>query len=155
MRERDQKEVLGWPCPVWVGHTARALVRFWNLLGAGEWPLGLPGQARPYIRGSRRLTVRFSTLRGLQTGCRLAVEQGLHRTLQIVQDRPTLLRASGQHGPDPLAPTLPSGAARALCDVPVNHHEADRLLGQVVGRFHAGCGHEPEIAIAILLQPPG
>src|SRR5205807_4321798 len=56
---------------------------------------------------------------------------------------------------DLLTPPLTPFTARPLRDVPVDHHEADRLLRQVVRRLHTRRRHEREVTLAVRLQPPG
>ena len=80
---------------------------------------------------------------------------GLDRSIEKVEDRAALLHAGGNHRPDPLAPALAGFATRALGDAPVDHHEADRLFGQVVGRLDAGCGDESEVGLAVSAKPVG
>ncbi len=62
-------------------------------------------------------------------------------------------RRAGDHRPDSLAPLPALFAARPLRDVPVDHHEADRLLGQVVRRFYPRRGDEREIGVSVLAKP--
>jgi hypothetical protein len=107
----------------------------------------LPGRDRPYVHGPRWLARLLSRLRRQQAGRWLAVEVRMHRLLQVAPRRPPLLGARRQHAPDPLAPALPRRAARPLRDVPVDHHEANRLLGQVVGRFDLRRRDEAEVAL--------
>src|SRR5262249_18040660 len=73
-----------------------------------------------------------------------AREASPHRRLQIPQHALALLRARRDHAPDPLAPAVARRAARPLRDVPVDHHEADRLLRQVVRRLHPRRRYERE-----------
>ena len=47
----------------------------------------------------------------------------------------------------------PLFAPGPLRDQSVDHHEADRLLRQVVRRLHSRRRHEPEITLAMLLEP--
>ena len=66
-----------------------------------------------------------------------------------LKNRTALLGASGDGRPDPLEPAPPGFAPRALGYVPVDDHEANRLLGQVVGRLDAGCRDKPDVARAV------
>ncbi len=61
--------------------------------------------------------------------------------------------AAGDHRPDSLAPLPALFAPRPLRDMPVDHHEADRLLGQVVRRFYPRRGDEREIGVSVLAKP--
>src|SRR3954447_15896162 len=75
------------------------------------------------------------------------------RRFQVLKHRSPLLRARRDHGPDPFAPAVALLTPCPLCDEPVNHHEPDRLLRQVVGRLHSRDRDEPEIALPVLLEP--
>jgi len=81
------------------------------------------------------------------------MEVGLDRRRQILEHTPPLLGTGRDHRPDPLAPTVARRAARPLRYEPIYHHEADRLLRQVVRRPQPRRCYEPEIALPILLQP--
>ena len=81
------------------------------------------------------------------------MEVGLDRRRQILEHTPPLLRTGRDHRPDPLAPAVARRAACPLRYVPINHHEADGLLRQVVRRPQPRRRYEPEIALPILLQP--
>ncbi len=59
---------------------------------------------------------------------------------------------AGDHRPDSLAPLPALFAPRPLRDMPVDHHEADRLLGQVVRRFYPRRGDEREIGVSVLAR---
>ena len=61
--------------------------------------------------------------------------------------------AGGDHRPDSLAPPAAFFAPRPLRDVPVNHHEANRLLGQVVRWVDARCRDEAEVRFPIFTEP--
>src|ERR1041384_3017826 len=76
---------------------------------------------------------------------RLALEVPLHRFTQVVEHAASLLGTRRHYRPDPLAPALPRRAARPLRYQAVDHHEADRLLRQVVRRLHSRRGHEREV----------
>ena len=73
--------------------------------------------------------------------------------LQILEHRSSLLTAGRYHRPDPLAPAVAPLAPRPLRDQAVDHHEPDRLLRQVVRRFHPGGRDEPEIALPMHGEP--
>jgi len=77
------------------------------------------------------------------------------RFQQEREDRAALLRARGDGHPDVLASSAAGFTVRALGDAAVDHHEADRLLGQVVGRLDAGGGDELEVGFAVFLEPHG
>jgi len=70
-------------------------------------------------------------------------------------DRSALLAAGRDQGPDALAPLLAAPAAGGLGDAPVDHHEADRLLGEVVGRLDAGRGDKAEIRLTVVAKTLG
>src|SRR5262249_23479606 len=82
----------------------------------------------------------------------LPMEPRRHRRLQILKHRPPLLTARRDHRPDPLAPLIPALGSRPLRDPAVDHHEPDRLLRQVVRRFHPGGREEPEITLPMHRQ---
>src|SRR4051794_12095920 len=63
-----------------------------------------------------------------------------------LENRTALLGASGDRRPDPLEPAPSCFAPRALGDVSVDDHEANRSLGQVVGRLDAGSRDKPDVA---------
>ncbi len=75
------------------------------------------------------------------------------RRLQVREHRSTLLPTRRDHRPDPLAPAIPRLAPRPLRDQPVDHHEPDRLLRQVVRRLHSRSRDEPEITRPVRLEP--
>ncbi len=77
------------------------------------------------------------------------------RFQQELEHRSALLRARGDGGPDPLAPAAPGFATRALRNPTINHHEANRLLRQIVRRLDARRGDEPKVGIAVLVEPFG
>ena len=77
----------------------------------------------------------------------------LNRVQQELKDRATLLGAGGDHRPDPLAPAAAFLAPRPLGDLPVDHHEANRLFGQVVRRLDARRGDEAEVRFPVLAEP--
>ena len=88
----------------------------------------------------------------------MAGEKGMYGTLDKIEDGSALLGAGGDGGPDAFAPALAGWAARALGDPPIDHHETDCLLGQVVGRFDAGGaggGDEAEVGVAVLAETVG
>ncbi len=84
---------------------------------------------------------------------RLALPGGLHRRLQKPPHRTARLRAGRQHRPDPLTPPLPRLTSRALRDMAVDHHQADRLLRHVVRRLNPWSGREPEITLPMTRRP--
>src|SRR5712692_8629465 len=57
--------------------------------------------------------------------------------------------------PDAFKPTLARGAARALRHLAIDHHETNRLLGQVVGWLDAGGRDETQVTFAVLLESFG
>ena len=69
--------------------------------------------------------------------------------------RASLQCAGGDHGPEPFVGPAAVGATRALGDVAVDDDEADRLLGDVVGRVHAGGSDECEIRLGMLAEALG
>src|SRR5262249_51091901 len=87
-----------------------------------------------------------------QRGRLLPIEPRRHRRLQIREHRPSLLTARRHHRPDPLAPPVAALHPRPLRDPPVDHHEPDRPLCQVVRRLDAGLREEPETAVPV--APP-
>ncbi len=89
----------------------------------------------------------ISTLTRQQRRRLVPMEPRRHRRLQILQHRPSLLTARRDHRPDPLAPLIAALAPRPLRDPPVDHHEPDRRLRQVVRRFHPGGREQPEITL--------
>src|SRR4051794_33979624 len=66
-----------------------------------------------------------------------------------LKDRTALLGASGDRRPDPLQPAASGFASRALGYVSVDDHEANRLLGQIVGRLDAGGRDESDVACTV------
>ena len=91
--------------------------------------------------------------RGSSDGASSPCEPRRHRRLQIREHRSSLLTARRDHRPDPLAPAVAALAPRPLRDQPVDHHEPDRLLRQVVRRLHPRRRDEPEVALPVRLQP--
>src|SRR5215831_17863909 len=113
---------------------------------------GFPVLAEPctfqaYWNCCRRLPVL-----GHQRGHRRVTEPSDNRRFQVIKDRATLLETTGDHRPDPLAPAPPRLTARALRHVPVQDHEPDRLLRQVVRRLHARRRHELEVRLPVLRE---
>src|SRR5436190_17864762 len=82
----------------------------------------------------------------------LARELRMHGGAQEVPYRTALLHTTGDHRPDPFAPALPRRAARSLRDMPVDHHETDGLLRQVVGRLDPRRRHEAKVRLAMLAK---
>ena len=75
-----------------------------------------------------------------------------NRRFQVIKYRSPLLRASRDHCPDPFAPAVPRVTPRPLRNQPIDHHEPDRLLRQVVRRLHSRGRDEPEITFPVLLE---
>ena len=69
--------------------------------------------------------------------------------------RQILQRAGRDYRPDALAPTVPALTPRPLRDVPIDHHKAERLLRQVVGRLDPRCRDEGEVGRPMLTQALG
>ena len=67
---------------------------------------------------------------------------GEKRFLQELHRISAGLFAGGNGRPNALAPLTPLFATRALRDFPVENHESNCLLGQIVGRVDAWCGDE-------------
>src|SRR3954462_11188981 len=84
---------------------------------------------------------------------RAALEVRLHRLLEVLERRPPLRRARRQGRPHPLAEPPARLPARPLGHHPVDHHEPDRLLRQVVRRTQPRRGEEREVVLAVLRQP--
>src|SRR3954454_11956885 len=80
-------------------------------------------------------TPALSTLSlGQQRRHRPAVEVRPDHRIQVGEHVTALLRTRRHHLPDPLTPPTPPLTPRPLRDQPVDHHEPDRLLRQVVRR---------------------
>src|SRR4029077_3442085 len=62
------------------------------------------------------------------------------------------LGATGDHRPDPLAPPPTRLTARPLRHLPVQYHEPNRLLRQVVRRLHVRGRHELEVRLPVLRE---
>src|SRR5436190_1560133 len=90
--------------------------------------------------GSRRLLLGEQ-----QTGGRSAREVGLHRIDQEFKHAFAVLSTGRDRGPNSFQPTTTWFTATALRDSPVDHHKANRLLRQVIRRFHAGRHNELKI----------
>ena len=71
------------------------------------------------------------------------MEVGSDGFKEELKNRTALLGASGDCRPDPLEPAPSSFASRALGYVSVDDHEANRLLGQIVGRLDAASWPTP------------
>src|SRR5262245_36521551 len=117
-----------------------------------RWTSRPRGALRPPAPGR---VVPPSALRTQKRRRRPASEVGPHRLLKILEHAPPPLAAGGDHRPDPLAKALPRLTARPLRHQPVDHHEADRPLGRVVGRLEARRGDEREVILPVLLEPLG
>src|SRR4051794_38171286 len=96
-------------------------------------------------RSVRLALAVVSLLRQQRRGC-FALEVLLHGLTQVIEHHPSLLGARRHHRPDPLTPALPPYRARPLRYQPVDYHEADGLLRQVVRRLDPRRRHEREIA---------
>ena len=83
------------------------------------------------------------------------MEAGADGFEEEIENRATLLGASGDYRPDPLEPALASFATRTLGYVPVDDYEANCLLRQIVGRLDAGCCYEPDVTRAVFLEATG
>jgi hypothetical protein len=77
----------------------------------------------------------------------------LHRIEQEVEDVATLLGAGGDHGPDPFAPPATFLAPGSLRDVPIDHHEPNRLFRKVVRRLDSWGGNEAEVRFPVFPEP--
>src|SRR5450631_477467 len=64
----------------------------------------------------------------------------------------TALRTSCHHRPNAFEPALAFVATRALRHFAIEHHEANRLFRQVVGRFDAGSCDESQVTFAVLSE---
>ena len=71
-------------------------------------------------------------------------EQCPDRRLQVLKHRSPLLGASRDHCPDSFAPAVSPFAPCPLRNQSVDHHEADRLFCQVVGRLYSRSRDELE-----------
>ena len=80
------------------------------------------------------------------------MEAGADGFEEEIENRATLLGASGDYRPDPLEPALASFATRTLGYVPVDDYEANRLLRQIVGRLDAGCCYKPDVTPPCFLK---
>ena len=80
---------------------------------------------------------------------------GLDGIQQKLKRRTTLLGATGDHRPDALAPSTAFLAPRPLRNPPVDHHKANRLFRQVVGRLDPRRGDEAEVRRSMLAKAPG
>jgi hypothetical protein len=63
------------------------------------------------------------------------VNAGAFAFEEEIENRTTLLGAGYDDRPDSFEPALASFASRSSSDVPVDHHESNGLLGQVVRRL--------------------
>ena len=79
----------------------------------------------------------------------------MDRIEQELKGRATLLGASRNHCPDALAPPATFFAPRPLGNPSVDHHKANRLFGQVVGRLDPRRGDEAEIRGAMFAKALG
>jgi hypothetical protein len=79
----------------------------------------------------------------------------MNRVQNKLEDRTALLGAGGDDRPNPLAPTAAGLAPRPLGSPSVDHHKADCLFGQVVGRLDARRRDEAEVGVAVLTETLG
>ena len=79
----------------------------------------------------------------------MVCEVGMNGVADELESGSSLLRAGGDHGPDALAPLAPGGAARALGDAAVDHNEAQRPFGQVIGRRDARGREEGDVSVPV------
>ena len=92
---------------------------------------------------------------GQQAGSGTALEVRLDGGHQEVEHRTALLSTAHHDGPDPFAPALPDLAAGALRQAAMDGHEADGLLGQVVGGFHVRRRDEAKVTVHVLGEAVG
>ena len=83
------------------------------------------------------------------------MEAGADGFEEKIEDRATLLGASGDNRPDPLEPAPTGFATRTLGYVSVDDYKANRLLRQIVGRLDTGCCYEPDVTRAVFLEATG
>ena len=83
------------------------------------------------------------------------MEAGTDGFEEEIKNRATLLGASGDDRPDPLEAMLASFTSRALGYVSVDDHEANRLLGQIVGRLDARRCYKPDVTRTVFLEATG
>jgi hypothetical protein len=83
-----------------------------------------------------------SGVRHQQRRRRMALPISINRGPQKFHHVAARLRTGGQRRPDALAPSTPLRAVSPLRDSPIDHHEANRLLGQVVRRLDARRGNK-------------
>ena len=74
------------------------------------------------------------------------------RLAEKQEGRSSLGGAGCHRRPDALAPPLAARTASALSDAPIDHHEADGLLGQVIGGLYARRRDEPEVGLGVILE---
>ena len=72
--------------------------------------------------------------------------------MEKLKDIDAPLRTGGNDRPDPFAPLTPRGTARPLGDATINDHEANRLFGQIIGRFDVRGGDELKVLSPVLLK---
>jgi len=78
---------------------------------------------------------------------------GVEGVVKVLEDRSALPAAGGDGRPDALAPRTAHRPPRSLRHVPVDHDEAQRLLGQIARRLHPGRREEAEVGIAVPAEP--
>src|SRR5438132_9553276 len=103
----------------------------------------------------RNATGNGSAAVGQQLWCWRSGKIGAQGFVEECEDATTRPSAGGEHGPDAFEPTLPLRAARALRYLAIDHHETNRLLGEIVGRLDAGGRDETQITFAVLLEACG
>jgi len=85
----------------------------------------------------------------------LIAEVGLDSVVEKLEGGAALVSAAGQRRPDALAPLAALFTAGSLGDQTVNHHKANGLFYQVVGRLDVGCGYEAEVGITMEAETLG
>ena len=83
------------------------------------------------------------------------MEAGANGFEKEIENRATLLGAGRDDCPDPFEPALASFASRSLRYMSVDDHEANGLLGQIVGRLDAGRCDKPDVTLAVFLEATG
>jgi len=105
----------------------------------------------------------------LPVGCgvrlaRIAEEQGRRSftredraggPFQELEYGTALLGTGCDRRPDAFRPLSAGNAAGALRHMPVQHHEPNRLLRQIVGRLDAGRSDESQVTLAVCVEPVG
>src|SRR5271155_4736308 len=104
-------------------------------------PPPAPGGNPPWFASS--MLCRY----GHQRRCRPILEPRGNGLTQKGVEGSALLNTGGDHRPNPLAPATTDFAARPLGNVPIDDHETNGLLRQIIGRSHARCRDECEIGL--------